>query len=99
MPIRHPKNKTISFRLSDHEYTVAEQICREQQFQSMSDFARCAVLAYSENPPGTVDAAELAGMKRRVDAVMRQIDELTKRVRIDSPFEPEKQTDRLEEQN
>ena len=99
MSIREPKNKTISFRLSDQEYTVAEQICRQQSFDSMSHFARCAVLAYSENPPGTVDAAELAGMKRRVDAVMRQIDELTKRVRIDSPFESEKQTDRLEEQN
>jgi hypothetical protein len=99
MSIREPKNKTISFRLSDQEYTVAEQICREQSFESMSHFARCAVLAYSENPPGTVDAAELACMKRRVDVVMRQIDELTKCVRSDSPFEPEKQTNRLEEQN
>jgi hypothetical protein len=80
MPIRDPKNKTISFRLSDHEYALAEQICREQNFQSMSNFARCAVLAYSEHPPGTVDAAELESMKRRVDAVMKQIAELTKRV-------------------
>jgi Arc/MetJ-type ribon-helix-helix transcriptional regulator len=80
MPIRHPKNKTISFRLSDHEYTLAEQICREQEFQSMSDFARCAVLAYSEPAPGSGDAVELDSMKRRVEAVMKQIAELTKRV-------------------
>lgn len=80
MSIREPKNKTISFRLSDQEYTMAEQICHEQSFQSMSHFARCAVLAYSEHPPGTVDAAELEAMKRRVDAVMKQIAELKKRM-------------------
>jgi hypothetical protein len=66
--------------LSDHEYTLAEQICREQQFQSMSNFARCAVLAYSEPAPGSGDAVEWESMKRRVDAVMKQIAELTKRV-------------------
>jgi hypothetical protein len=99
MAIREPKNKTISFRLSDQEYTVAEQICREQSFESMSHFARCAVLAYSENPPGTVDAAEMAAMKRRVDAVMKQIAELTKRVGTDYPFESEKRTERLHEEN
>jgi hypothetical protein len=80
MPIRDPKNKTISFRLSDHEFTLAEQICREQNFQSMSNFARCAVLAYSEPAPGSGDAVELEDMKRRVDAVMKQIAKLTKRV-------------------
>ena len=84
MPIRDPKNKTICFRLSDQEYTRAEQICREQNFQSMSDFARCAVLAYSEHPPATVDAAELETMKRRVDAVIKQIAELKKRVANDT---------------
>src|SRR3954463_3978496 len=99
MAIREPKNKTISFRLSDQEYTVAEQICREQSFESMSHFARCAVLAYNENPPGTVDAAELTAMKRRVDAVMKQIAELTKRVGTDYPFDSEKGTDRQHEEN
>ena len=99
MSIREPKNKTISFRLSDQEYTVAEQICRNQSFDSMSHFARCAVLAYSENPPGTVDAAELTAMKRRVDEVMRQIAELTKRVGTDNPFDSKKQTDRVNQEN
>jgi len=46
----------------------------------MSNFARCAVLAYSEPAPGSGDAVELESMKRRVDAVMKQIAELTKRV-------------------
>ena len=99
MSIRDPKNKTISFRLSDQEYTVAEQICREQNFESMSHFARCAMLAYSENPPGTVDAAELMSLKRRVDAVMRQITELTKRVGTDHPSDYRKLTDRANEEN
>lgn len=99
MSIREPKNKTICFRLSDQEYTVAEQICREQSFESMSHFARCAVLAYTENPPGTVDAAELAGMKRRVEAVMKQIAELTKRVGTDYPFDSNKQANRANEEN
>lgn len=79
MPIRNPKSRTISFRLSEREYTVAEEVSRAQNFESMSDFARSALLAYSECPASLADAGELKSMKARVDAVMKQISDLMKR--------------------
>ena len=78
MPVRDPKNKTISFRLSEQEYTVADHARHEHNFESMSDLARCAVLAYSNNPPETVDL-ELEGMKQRLEAVAQQVEDLAKR--------------------
>lgn len=78
MPVRDPKNKTISFRLSRQEYVVADQARQERNFESMSVFARHAVLAYSSDPPETVDA-EYRSMKQRLDAVIQQVKNLTKR--------------------
>jgi hypothetical protein len=79
MPVRDPKNKTISFRLSQQEYVVADQARQERNFESMSVFARCAVLAYSSTPLGTAMDAVLESIKHRLDAVVQQVADLTKR--------------------
>jgi Arc/MetJ-type ribon-helix-helix transcriptional regulator len=79
MPVRDPKNKTISFRLSQQEYVVADQARQERNFESMSVFARYAVLAYSSTPLGTAMDAVLESMKHRLDAVVQQVADLTKR--------------------
>ena len=79
MSVRDPKNKTISFRLSRQEYVVADQARQERNFENMSVFARYAVLAYSSAaPPESVDA-EYRSMKQRLDAVIQQVKNLTKR--------------------
>jgi hypothetical protein len=79
MSIRDPKNKTISFRLSQQEYVVADQARQERNFENMSVFARCAVLAYSSTPLGAAMDAAVESMKQRLDAVVQQIADLTKR--------------------
>ncbi len=78
MSIRDPKNKTISFRLSEQEYAAADHIRQERNFESMSIFARCAVLAFSSHPPETAEAV-LESMKQRLDAVVQQVADLAKR--------------------
>jgi hypothetical protein len=78
MSIRDPKNKTISFRLSKQEYAVADHARQERNFESMSIFARCAVLAYSSHPPEAAETA-LESMKQRLDAVVQQVADLAKR--------------------
>ncbi|MFL6464307.1 MAG: hypothetical protein ACJ73N_07885 [Bryobacteraceae bacterium] len=78
MSIRDPKNKTISFRLSKQEYAVADHARQERNFESMSIFARCAVLAYSSHPPEGAETA-LESMKQRLDAVVQQVADLAKR--------------------
>jgi hypothetical protein len=79
MPVRDPKNKTISFRLSQQEYVVADQARQEHNFENMSIFARCAVLAYSSTQLGTAMDTALESMKQRLDAVVQQLADLTKR--------------------
>ena len=78
MSIHNPKTKTISFRLSKQEYALADQARQERNFESMSVFARCAVLAYSSAPPVMVDT-DFESMKRRLDAVVQQVANLVKR--------------------
>ena len=79
MPVRDPKNKTISFRLSKQEYVVADQARQERIFESMYVFARYAVLAYSSDPPEAT-VAEFRSVKQRLDAVVQQVVNLTKRL-------------------
>ncbi len=78
MPIRNPKNKTISFRLSHQEYARVEQVRQQRELESMSVLARCAVLAYSNHPPDTAEA-KFESMKRRLEAVIQQVADLASR--------------------
>jgi hypothetical protein len=78
MPFRNPKNKTISFRLSEQEYAIADQVRHKCNIESMSVLARFALLAYSHHPPEMADA-ELEGVKQRLDVVAHQVADLLKR--------------------
>ncbi len=78
MPVRDPKTKTISFRLSDQEYALADHVRDKRNFESMSVLARCAVLAYSNHPPETTDGG-LGSLKQRLESVVQQVADLTKR--------------------
>ncbi len=48
-----PRNKVISFRLSDVEYATAQEFCKAGGFRGMSMLARTAFLAYM---PANADA-------------------------------------------
>ena len=41
-----PRNKVVSFRLSDNEYEFASDFCKSSGFRGMSMLARSAFLAY-----------------------------------------------------
>ena len=41
-----PRNKVVSFRLSDNEYEFASDFCKASGFRGMSMLARSAFLAY-----------------------------------------------------
>jgi hypothetical protein len=41
-----PRNKVVSFRLSDNEYEIASDFCKASGFRGMSMLARSAFLAY-----------------------------------------------------
>lgn len=41
-----PRNKVVSFRLSDNEYEYASEFCKASGFRGMSMLARSAFLAY-----------------------------------------------------
>jgi hypothetical protein len=41
-----PRNKVVSFRLSDSEYELASDFCKSGGFRGMSMLARSAFLAY-----------------------------------------------------
>ena len=79
MPVRDPKNRTISFRLSQQEYVEADHARQERNLENMSMFARYAVLAYSKTPVAAAVETVIEGLKQRLDAVVQQIADLTKR--------------------
>ena len=45
------KRRIISFRVSDHEYEVVEEVSRKQGFISVSLFARSAILTCNSSEP------------------------------------------------
>jgi hypothetical protein len=45
-PSFDPRNKVVSFRLSDNEYEFASDFCKASGFRGMSMLARSAFLAY-----------------------------------------------------
>jgi hypothetical protein len=45
-PTFDPRNKVVSFRLSDNEYELASDFCKASGFRGMSMLARSAFLAY-----------------------------------------------------
>jgi hypothetical protein len=53
-PSFDPRNKVVSFRLSDNEYEFASDFCKASGFRGMSMLARSAFLAYL---PQTADRA------------------------------------------
>jgi hypothetical protein len=51
-PTFDPRNKVVSFRLSDNEYELASDFCKASGFRGMSMLARSAFLAYLPQSPG-----------------------------------------------
>ncbi len=45
-PSFDPRNKVVSFRLSDNEYEFANDFCKASGYRGMSMLARSAFLAY-----------------------------------------------------
>jgi hypothetical protein len=46
-----PRNKVVSFRLSDGEYELAQEFCKASGYRGMSMLARSAFLAYMPHKP------------------------------------------------
>ena len=80
MSVLHPKTRTISFRLSESEYVLAEAISREHSFESLSVFARYAVLSFGGAIPPENEAKQIHLLTRRLDVLMEQIASLSRRV-------------------
>ncbi len=53
MPVRDPKTRLISFRLSEGEYQALQQLCNVNEARSLSDFVRDTVqsVAHGGDPP------------------------------------------------
>lgn len=72
------KSRIISFRLSDDEYLIVQEISRKQGFASVSLFARSATLA-SCNSSDLVHApvdVEIAGLWRRIEALTATLEKI-----------------------
>jgi hypothetical protein len=78
-----PRNKVVSFRLSDNEYEFASDFCKASGFRGMSMLARSAFLAYlpqaSEHTVHQDDPAMLqAELKTLYSELARLIASLSK---------------------
>jgi hypothetical protein len=72
------KSRIISFRLSDNEYLIVQDISRKQGFASVSLFARSATLAScdsSELVHSPVDM-EIAGLWRRIEVLTATLEKI-----------------------
>jgi len=59
MPVYKPRTRTISFRLSEAEYTELKNLSMEQGSRSLSDFARETVrraMNDESDAPGGIEA-------------------------------------------
>ncbi len=43
MPVRHPKTRLVSFRLSEPEYQALQNLCEARDASSLSDLVRATV--------------------------------------------------------
>ena len=82
-PSFDPRNKVVSFRLSDNEYEFASDYCKSSGFRGMSMLARSAFLAYipqsSDRKNNQDDPAILqAELKTLHSELARLIDSLSK---------------------
>jgi hypothetical protein len=78
MPEDPIKSRIISFRLSDNEYLIVQDISRKQGFASVSLFARSATIAScnsSELVHSPLDV-EIAGLWRRIEALTAALEKI-----------------------
>jgi hypothetical protein len=78
-----PRNKVISFRLSDGEYAMAQEFCKASGFRGMSMLARSAFLAYMPaNPEGfSEDPAALRSELRSLHLELSRLISSLSRIR------------------
>jgi hypothetical protein len=79
MSVLNPKSKTISFRLSQREFAAAISIAREQLFESLSEFARHAVLTFGESPAIREQANRLRHIEERMNVLMQKLSSLSQK--------------------
>jgi hypothetical protein len=96
-PSFDPRNKVVSFRLSDNEYEFASDFCKASGFRGMSMLARSAFLAYlpqsTDRHTGPDDPALLqAELKTLHSELARLIASLSK---ISQHIAPEERPDEL----
>jgi hypothetical protein len=79
MSIIKPKNKMISFRLSDQEYDELRSVCESQGVRSLSDFARLAIeklIAGGEVGTETGLQSRIEALNSRVQVLDRAVERL-----------------------
>ena len=71
MSVRHPRNRLISFRLSEDEYRALQGVCDAQQARSLSEFVRtsiCWIACNADQMPEEFFRLHPAGMGLRSSA-------------------------------
>ncbi len=87
MTVAKPKNRMISFRLSDEEYEHLVNLCETQSARSLSDLARSAMqnLITNGGVNGGGDGIEerLSHVDGRLDALDEAVERLSQRIPAD----------------
>lgn len=86
-----PRNKVVSFRLSDSEYELASDFCKASGFRGMSMLARSAFLAYvphsADEHPHQDDAAvlqsELKSLHSELARLIASLSKIREHIRPD----------------
>ena len=74
----HIKSKVVSFRLSDEEYQIVDDVTRKHGFASVSLFARSATLKCGmDGPVKTPLDIEMNRLWRRIEALTSAIEQIT----------------------
>lgn len=77
MALRKPTDRVVAFRLTDEEYGELRKICDERSGRSISEFARCELIALlrcagEAVPEGVLESRlevlekDIAGLKNRL---------------------------------
>jgi hypothetical protein len=87
MTVAKPKNRMISFRLSDEEYEHLVNLCETQSARSLSDLARSAMQSLIANGGvnGGGDGVEerLSHLDGRLNALDEAVERLSQRIPAD----------------
>ena len=93
MAILKRRNRMISFRLSEDEYTSLRSLCESEGARSVSDLARDAVHRLIQKESETQVEATLRALAGRMDTLDLQVQQLTIAVdQVPAPLQLMRQT-------